>query len=243
MCGPSLPAFTAPSPSLPHRRTRIRLHLQPHACATAASKPPPRNVDETITLAGASLDAVLNTGAKRAKLSAVIPGLNPLIEDAVPYSDTLLNNVAYGLTQQCLTLASVPSVAVLFKSAGTAAAARASLGPVDERVTFGSYFRRDGSGARVSQHANLVVNPTSARGDRIMDDLEAVLSEAPDATWVLLNADMGIDRAAVGMREIARRDDFLAGFVDAFYFRNLVLLPATNYRTHFTRERGRLHAD
>lgn len=221
MYGTSLPAFTAASPSLPRRRARMHLHRQPHACATPP--PPPRDVDEAIALASASLNTVLDTGAKRAKLSAVIPGLNPLIEDAVPYSDTLLNSVAYGLTQQCPTLASLPSVAMLFKSAGTAAAARASLRAADERVTFGSYFRRDGSGARVSQHANVVVNPTSARGDRVMDDLEAVLNEAPDATWVLLNADLGIDRAAVGIREIGRRDDFLAGFVEAFYFRNLVL--------------------
>lgn len=55
-----------------------------------------------------------------------------------------------------------------------------------------------------------------------MDDLEAVLGRAPDALWIMINADLGLDRAAVGMRESARRDRFLNSFVDVFYFRNLV---------------------
>lgn len=214
-------AFLSPFLSPPLSRPSRPSHAI-RACQPSAPSPPqpPCNLDETVALASTSLAAVLSTGAKRAKLSAIIPGLNPLIEDTVPYSDSTLNTLAYGLAKS--PALSDGSVALLFKSAGTAAAARQFLAPADDKLTFASYFRRDATTARVSKHVNLVVNPTSARGDRVMDDLEAVIAEAPHAVWVLLNPDFGIDRAAVGMREISRRDSFLSSFQNAFYFRNLV---------------------
>lgn len=205
--------------SKPRRRVR---HVT--SCIATPNTQPPGDVDATIVLASQSLADTLSTGTKRARVSAIIPGLNPLIEDAVPYSDTVLNTLAYNLARTCPVLADQPDVFLLFKSTGTAAAARAALRPPEDvPITFGSYFRRDGGlTARASQHANIVVNPTSLRGDRVMDDLDSIIAEAPDAVWVLLNPDLGQERAAVGMREIARREEFLQSFANAFYFRNLV---------------------
>lgn len=200
----------------------------PHACSRNVSQSPPltppTSIEQTLSLAAISLDRALSSGIKRAKITALIPGLNPLIEETVPYSDSLLNTFSYSLTRHSDTLSSCSSVALLFKSAGTAAAARFQYPDNDDAcVRFESYFRRDArTDAPASPHANVIVNPTSARGDNIMDDLETVVERAPDALWVVLNADMGVDRAAVGMRESARRDRFLNSFVDVFYIRNLV---------------------
>lgn len=227
----STSAFACPSP-VPRSRAGARQRVRPVAiCAAAAPPPPPTDIDGAIALASKSLSDTIASGTKRAKLSALIPGLNPLIEETVPYSDALLNTIAYGLACSCPALAEQPSVALLFKSAGTAAAAQASLRPPqDGPVTFASYFRRDGgeSTTRASPHANVLINPTSVRGDRIMDDLETVVDEAPEALWVVLNPDLGLDRAAVGMREMTRRDNFLKTFSTAFYFRNLVGLSISS---------------
>lgn len=220
---------------IPYSHHRAHPSSKPRACSNDVSPPltPPTTLDQTLTLAATSLDKALSTGVKRANLTALIPGLNPLIEETVPYSDSLLNNLSYSLTHRSTALSSSPSVALLFKSAGTAAAARVQYPDNDDaRVQFSSYFRRDASaGGSVSPHANIIIHPISSRGDRVMDDLEAIIECAPDASWILLNADFGIDRAAVGMRELARRDRFLNSFVNVFYFRNLV--SQRFYEFHF----------
>lgn len=219
-------AFACPTISPLSRRPRHQLPPR-HAtkCVASPVTQPPPDIDACVALASQSLTEILSAGTNRAHVIALIPGLNPLIEDAVPYSDTALNTLAYSLARTCPALTSQPDLSILFKSTGTAAAAEVALRlPEDLPITFASYFRRDGGDkeSRVSQHANIVVNPVSLRGDRVMDDLETVMAEAPDAMWVLLNPDLGRERASVGMREIARRDQFMQGFTNAFYFRNLV---------------------
>lgn len=91
----------------------------------------------------------------------------------------------------------------------------------DDEIAIASYYRRDFYEGR-TKDVNFIVSPVSNRGDSVMDDLDTILSEAPDAVWVLVNAALTLDRAAVGMSENKRRQDFLESFTEVFYFRNLV---------------------
>lgn len=155
------------------------------------------------------------------RLDLIVPGLNTLIEDTAPFSDTLLNSLVTSIADNSSAL-NERSVALLYKSAGTAAAAKAQYAG-EKDVLFASYSKRDGGGERIKE-ANMIVRPTSERGARVMEDMEAIVSEAPEAIWVLINPDFGIDRAATGMKEMERRRKFLDTFINACYFRNLVSL-------------------
>lgn len=49
-----------------------------------------------------------------------------------------------------------------------------------------------------------------------MHELETVISETPDATWILLNQQLDNDRAAVGMKENSSHAAFLESFTNVF---------------------------
>lgn len=196
---------------------------------------PPTSLESTVSLATQAITNAIGDGHKRVGVTALIPGLNPLIEETVPYSAALLNILAKGLVQytpQINDEASSSPPALLFASAGTAAAAAAqykrdaptTAGNVTEefQIETASFSKRDGKANRTSPSANVIVAPVSSRGDPIMDDLETIIKENDDALWILLNPDFGADRAAVGMRENARRASFEESFRDTFYFRSLV---------------------
>lgn len=84
-----------------------------------------------------------------------------------------------------------------------------------------SFATRDEIDGGASRDLNLLVAPICRRGDDVMDQLEAALAQAPHATWLLFNPSLYTDRAAVGMGEITRRNEFEACFPHAFYFRGL----------------------
>lgn len=220
-------AFLTPIHISTHHITQT--FLSPTCCTQPPTPPPaqpqlPTNLPSTITFAAAAASKALATGATRIKVTALIPGLNPQLEEAVPYSSQTLYTLARGIAISTPALRTL-STTLLFPSSGDAAAAAAFYRreiSEDASVRTASYFRRDGKEGRVSTDANVIVAPISSRGDRVMDDLESVISEAPDAIWVLLNADLDVDRASVGMAENERRASFIRAFINAFYFRNLV---------------------
>lgn len=219
-------AFLTPIHISTHHITQT--FLSPTCCTQPPTPPPaqpqlPTNLPSTITFAAAAASKALATGATRIKVTALIPGLNPQLEEAVPYSSQTLYTLARGIAISTPALRTL-STTLLFPSSGDAAAAAAFYRreiSEDASVRTASYFRRDGKEGRVSTDANVIVAPISSRGDRVMDDLESVISEAPDAIWVLLNADLDVDRASVGMAENERRASFIRAFINAFYFRNL----------------------
>lgn len=211
-------------------------------CLSSSENPsvkPPTSLESTVTLATSALNKAIEDGNKRLLVTALIPGLNPLIEQTVPLSSSLLQILAKSLVTHTSSLNSNSS-ALLFSSSGFAAAAAAQI--LRERqdvrlvsneenstsdnqppkITTASFARRDIIDGRTSPNCNVIVNPISSRGDPVMDDLETILSENEQATWLLLNPDLGVDRAAVGMHENTRRSTFLQSFVNTFYFRNLV---------------------
>lgn len=223
-------------------RASRRTHLQ--CCANsinAETNALPTSLEDTVSLATKAISHAIQAGHKRIGVNALIPGLNPVIEQTVPYSSSSLNILAKGLVQYTPELNATPSSSLLFSSAGTAAAATAQYArstvaegqPAEESqgtaVSTSSYSKRDFNPGRTSPCTNVIVAPISSRGDPIMDDLEKVIAESPDSTWLLLNPQLGEDRAAVGIQESSRRAAFSDTFVNAFYFRNLVrktlLLP------------------
>lgn len=217
---------SSPIPKLRHvhfpsRRPRAR--SSPFSCAASPARAIPTSLSETLALTSASITSALGNSHTHLRVTALIPGLNPAIEDTVPYSSETLFRLAHGVVAETPALASLSDVSLLFPSAGTAASAAklfTSECPT-ENIRAASFYLRDAVEDRVSQSANVIVSPISSRGDRVMDDLEKVLSEAPGAIWILLNAQLDVDRAAVGMKESTRRSAFMKRFVPVFYFRNL----------------------
>lgn len=243
-------AFAAAPFATPLRTTAARA-VSPRACAPNpsawAATPPPTTVDGVVRLAAAAVDRAARDGHVRLRVDALPPGLNPAVEQTVPLSASLLAAVARAVVRGAPALAGLGDAALLFSSAGTAAAADAQFAragdgadgdgggeveglEVDVTVSNASFSLRDAREGRASKGCNVLVAPKSARGDRVMDDLEAVMGEAEGATWILLNAELGLDRAAVGIRESGRRAAFEESFVQAFYFRNLVSCEFSTWR-------------
>lgn len=179
---------------------------------------PPTDMEATVRLASASLSQALAAGHKRLRVVALIPGLNPQVEDTFPFSSATLNNLALRTLKSTAQLAEAPSSALLFASTGTAQSAQAQ-------------YNRDGvampQGCCVAsfdepcEHVNMLIAPITSRGDPVLPSLQRSIDTFPDAIWVLLNGDFGADRAAVGMRQSAERDAFVKSFVNAYYVRNL----------------------
>lgn len=177
------------------------------------------------------------------------PHLNPALEDTFPYSEaTLCDAAALLALAAARAYPAAPHVAVLFKSAGNAASARAyytgraaHVPPEfaealdNGAVSIASYAGRDA--ARPTSNVALpyppsavviVVNPVSARGDPVVADLRALLdagaAAGPDVgptAYLLFNPDFDADVSALGMADRAARDVLLASFDDAYYLRTL----------------------
>lgn len=216
-------------------------------CCAESSKPvsgPPTSLESTVSLATRAITNAIEDGHSRLLVTALIPGLNPAIEQTFPFSSSLLNTLSKSLvtnTPLGKTISSESS-SLLFPSTGAAAAAAAQYSRdakaqdintndaqnvkdsdgLEPLIKTSSYASRDALADRTSSVSNIIINPVTNRGDPIMDDLETVISENPLAKWLLLNPDFGVDRAAVGMRESSRRTAFLESFEMTFYFRNLV---------------------
>lgn len=180
------------------------------------------------------MSQALSNGHRKLLINAKIPGLNPALEQIFPFSSSLLNIVSRSLITQTPNLSNLPSACLLFSSSGSSAQASAQYARDDSLLPSipssslslwtASYAQRDMGGNSdgcTSEYANVIVNPVTSRGDPIMDALEMTVQQNPQATWILLNPDLGADRAAVGMRESARRADFQQQFTTAFYYRPL----------------------
>lgn len=189
-------------------------------CCTQQPISIPTTLSDTINLAAKSTQAAIEAGHKQICVTALPPGLNPVLEENFPFSLPALHTLASGLFTETPYLRNLPDTRILFSSAGGAAAFTASMDSKSPTAT--SYAIRDSTDNTFSPHANLLVSPITYRGDRVMDDLEAALAAQPDAIWVLLNPSLGVDRAVVGIKESSRRAAFRDMFFDAFYFRNLV---------------------
>lgn len=223
-------------------RHRTRPVVCPVATASSNDRPdppsPPTSIESTIALASAAVSDAIDAGEKRLRVSALIPGLNPLVEDAYPYSTAALNKLARGIILDTPQLGAAASCSLMFQSSGSAALATKQFSREDAlseaqttrqehpsvEISTTSYAMRDASSNRSSPDTNVIVAPTSSRGESIMDALESVIADDPSATWLLLNPDLTLDRAAVGMGESTRRATFLQSFSEAFYFRNIVSL-------------------
>ena len=218
----------------PLRSPSVRPHTSsacPRACDTTpienAQLQPPTTLAQTTALATAALSRAIHAGHHRIRINALIPGLNPLIEDTFPYSSQTLQLLVRSLLTDTPSLAQVPDAVLLFPSDGGAAAAASVYStnplPSSEHVRTSSFAVRDlvAVDGRVSAHANVLVAPVCRRGDDIMNQLTTVISEAPDAVWILFNAAFDADRAAVGIKEMTRRSHFENSFVNAFYYRGL----------------------
>lgn len=207
----------APSSFLPIRS-------RPRPCTLRCSLAVPRNLNEAITVCARSLDAAVASGARRMRIRALVPGLNVALEDSFPYNEQLLLMLTLSLVRSSKALTTAPHVALLFKSAGTAAAASNACAksgePLPSHVDIGVYD--DSTQVQTTGAVRVIVNPVSARGNPVLDELERAVARDPDATWVLLNPDFTGDRSALGVRELDRRAEFLKQFTDVFYFRNLV---------------------
>lgn len=238
----TLTAFClAPNFVVGHRRkshSGVRLTASASKKDKQDSPSPPTTIESTISQASAALSRATSAGEKRLRVSALIPGLNPLVEDAYPYSTAALNQLARGIVLDTPQLEAAPSCSLLFQSSGAAALASRQYSREDSlsephttaqgqssvEISTASYAIRDTSLNRSSPDTNVIVAPTSARGESIMDALESVIADDPSATWILLNPDLTLDRASVGMGESTRRATFLQSFTEAFYFRNIVSL-------------------
>lgn len=186
---------------------------------------------------------------RRAAVNLLTPGLNPALEDTYPYSESALCDAAALLALAAVrAYPAAPHVALLFKSAGNAASARAyytspaspapssfaeALAAGD--ISIGSFAGRDAARPRPDAAAPcppravvVVVNPVSARGDPVVADVRALVeageAAAPDTAptaHVLLNPDFDADVSALGMRDRAERDSFLKSFESSYYLRTL----------------------
>lgn len=235
-----LPAFCLSGQFIPSPCRRAR----PAACPTASAldksesdaPSPPTTIESTITLASAAVSRAISAGETRLRISALIPGLNPLVEDAYPYSTAALHKLARGVVLATPQLKAAASCSLLFQSSGAAALASNQYAQEDALsepraddeehssldVNTASYAIRDASSSRTSPDTNVIVAPASLRGESIMDALEGIMTDNLSATWLLLNPDLSLDRAAVGMGESTRRASFVNSFSEVFYFRNIV---------------------
>lgn len=211
--------FTSPLPLISFSQTkRQKIHDAPRCCV-------PNSVESTVGLATDAISKALQDGHTRILINALIPGLNPALEQSFPFSSSLLNTLSASLVTKTPKLQALPNSSLLFASSGTAAAATAQFRRDNPdgttNIASASFSGRDTAEGRTSSHCNVIINPISSRGDPVMDDLQLVMSENPDATWILLNPQLGVDRAAVGMRENSRRAAFIESFTNTFYLRPL----------------------
>lgn len=230
-------AFTLP-PALPSLRPVRHTRRPPTTCS--ARRPPPTSLPDALSLAKPALKQLLSLPAPRVKLRLLIPGLNTLLEDTFPYSDATLNTAAALAALAALDALPAAPCALLFKSAGTAAAARAFYASspanvpepfaslVGTRVSLASFAGRDASAAPPYPPGAIVilVNPATARGDPVVRDIDALLaagaaSPTPPAAWVLLNPDFDAGVSALGMAERGARTALLDSFEEVLYLRTL----------------------
>jgi Domain of unknown function (DUF1995) len=212
----------------PRKRHRAR----PRVCCRAAGEPPPcevpRTEEEIVDAICAGLAAC--GSAPRTKVHALVPGLIPGVEDAYPYNETLLYDLVLAVALRRAEAGI--TVCLLFKSAGTTAAAAnyyaksGKFATIPPSISYTSYFPRDapkGGGPLLPAGAlGIFVNPVNSRGDPVILDLAKIVEScAPSCRWIMFNPDFTADRSALGVAEVARRDEFLSSFVDAFYIRYL----------------------
>jgi Domain of unknown function (DUF1995) len=215
------------SPVTFHRR------ISPQCCASVPSPAVPTSFSEAVAGAAAALSTA---AAPRATVSALVPGLNPALEDTAPYSDATLCDLALGLAVALSGCTDPPRrVALLFKSAGTAAAARAyytASSPLLPSLSIASFAARDAARAAPSQPpprvvpvgaVGIFVNPVNSRGDPVdRDDVQPLVErEGDESDFILLNPDFAADSSALGVAEMSRRASFLRTFVCAYYFRSV----------------------
>eukprot|EP00171_Calliarthron_tuberculosum_P020992 IDg20992t1 len=195
--------------------TRVSVHTHIRCCSAV-----PRNLNEAVKVCARALDAAAAGGARRMRVRALVPGLNPALEDSFPYNEKLLLMLTLSLVRTSDALAEAPRVALLFKSAGTAAAATNACKSSGERlpdhVDIGVYDDARALPEKIDGAVRVIVNPVSARGNPVVNEIERAVNRDPGATWVLLNPDFDADRSAMGVRELDRRADFLSQFVDVF---------------------------
>lgn len=224
------PPLTSPGWSGRPRRERVASEPVCEAAPPTPAPAVPTSLQALTTLAAKSVSEALKDGEKRIRITALPPTLNPVLENSFPYSAQNLHILVRDILLQ--TPVETSKTSILFASAGQAASAKAQYkkeisvfakleDEEDDEIAIASYYRRDFYEGR-TKDVNFIVSPVSNRGDSVMDDLDTILSEAPDAVWVLVNAALTLDRAAVGMSENKRRQDFLESFTEVFYFRNLV---------------------
>lgn len=188
----------------------------------------PRNLNEIVRVAAAGLDRAAAKGTARLQIDALVPGLNPTLEDSFPYNERLLVMLVRALLTQSTALRDSARVALLFKSEGTAASARQVYkkeGDLPANATIASYYLRDGDGeSRLAgtDGFNVIINPVNARGNPVIVDVMRLVEQQPEAGWVMLNPDFSADRSALGMKDVKHRQEFLDTFQSVFYFRNLV---------------------
>ena len=106
---------------------------------------------------------------------------------------------------------------------------------VPENVGIASYYGRDDSEVRVAKGDgwNIIANAVDACGNPVILDVVDVVEQAPDSGWILVNPVFGGDRSAIDIAEIERREQFLRGFADTFYFPNLVRIVLQTSRFSF----------
>lgn len=211
--------------SVPRRRPRIS-DVRNCTQATAAGVPAvPRNINEVVQACVSAIDSASAAGIRRMRIRALLPGLNPSLEDSFPYSEKLLLMCVLSIARMSEVCTST-EVNLRFKSTGTAASALQTYGtenPLPANINITVYDDRDDLTCEPDS-VNIIINPVAARGNPVLKEIETGVAKCPDGIWVLFNPDFTADRAALGMKYQQRRLDFLATFVDVFYFRNLFVI-------------------
>lgn len=200
---------------------------------------PPGSLPDAVRLAGESLRAA--NLPHRAQAHFLIPGLNTNLEDTYPYSDSLMSDTALLLGEAAANVYAdedqqLPNIVLLFKSAGTAAAAQAYFTRSNKfqdvvssgRLFIKSFALRDSplqeSTLLPDNSVAIVVNPATSRGDKVVDEVRAVIHREIGRAFILLNPDFSADVSALGIVERGQRDEFLASFVPVFYLRTLAYI-------------------
>lgn len=219
----------------PRRRPRIDnpyTYTDVRSCAVqeAAGGVPavPRNINEVVQECVSGIDRASAAGIRRMRIRALIPGLNPALEDTFPYSEKLLLMCVLSIARTSQVCLGCTQVNLRFKSAGTAASALQAFGadednPLPANVNITTYVDDDDSDDD-SDSVNIVINPVAARGNPVLEEIEAAVGKSPGGTWLLFNPDFTADRAARGMKDQQKRAEFIESFVDVFYFRNLFVI-------------------
>ncbi len=213
--------FCKSTPILTHRLRSYATCKRPRYRCTAT--PPvtvPANINEVVQTCASGLDRASAAGYKRMRVRALVPGLNPGLENNFPYNEKLLLMLVLSLARTASLTSKAERVNLRFKSAGTAASALKTYGegePLPANIHLAVYDDPNDTEGDV----NIIINPVAARGNPVLAEIERALGRAPEATWILFNPDFSADRSALGMRDQTKRDEFLKQFVDAFFFRNL----------------------